>query len=138
MKIDAQMMEKLYSDYKISNNFKSVAEKNNVSVYMVKKAVARFSMLNKEARDDVISYIDTKRKDACDFINKCLSIMADDDKLSKASVNQIASAMGIVIEKFTKNLSKDDTSYIDEILKAVQKIEWWDFFAKAEGAYINF
>jgi hypothetical protein len=49
--------------------------------------------------------------------------MADDDKLSKASVNQIASAMGIVIEKFTKNLSKDDTSYIDEILKAVQKIE---------------
>ena len=123
MKIDAQMMETLWNDYKVSRNYKGVAKKHNVSVYMVKKAAAYFGGLIENTNNDVVRHIDAKRKDACDFISKCLSIMADDDKLEKASVNQIASAMGIVIEKFTKNLSKDDTSYIDEILKAVQKIE---------------
>ena len=73
--------------------------------------------------NDVIKYIDTKKKDACDFINKCMLIMSDDEKLEKASINQIASAMGIVIEKFTKNLSKDDGVFLDEIIRAVQKIE---------------
>lgn len=123
MKIDAKKMEQLWKDYKISENFKGVAEKHGVSVYMVKKAVERFSLIEDEKDDSVIKYIDTKRKDACDFISKCMAIMADDEKLEKASINQIASAMGIVIEKFTKNLSKDDTSHLDEILKAVQKIE---------------
>ena len=121
MKIDSQLMEKLWNDYKIIKNYNGVAKKHGVSVYMVKKSVNHFE--NDTDINDVIKYIDTKKKDACDFINKCMLIMSDDEKLEKASINQIASAMGIVIEKFTKNLSKDDGVFLDEIIRAVQKIE---------------
>lgn len=123
MKIDAELMEKIWADYKASGNYSGVAKKNGVSVYTVKKAVERRKELTASNGSSVIEYMEAKKKDACDFISKCMAIMADDDKLEKASVNQIASAMGIVIEKFTKNLSSDDDGQLGEILRAVQRIE---------------
>ena len=123
MKIDAELMEKIWSDYKVSGSYSAAARNNGVSVYPAKKAVEKRSTLLKPERGSVLEYMEEKKKDACDFINKCMAIMADDEKLEKASINQIASAMGIVIEKFTKNLSESDTSQLGDILRAVQKVE---------------
>lgn len=124
MKIDLKTMEKIWSDYKVLGNYKNVALLNGVSVYIAKKAVERFKKLQLEEKNDTVrKYMDTKRQDAFDFITKCMSIMADDEKLEKASVNQIASAMGVVIDKFAKNASDDGSGQLDEILKAVRKIE---------------
>ena len=123
MKIDAVKMEKIWSDYKLSGNYRSVARENGVSVYIAKKAVEKCEEKAKVSEGGAAEYMDNKRRDAFDFINKCMSIMSDDDKLEKASVNQIASAMGVVIEKFIKPTRDGGDGQLEEILKAVRKVE---------------
>lgn len=79
-------------------------------------------MAKKEAKDDVDKYMEKKQKDALKFISKCLDTMSSEEKLSNAPINQIASAMGIVMDKFTKK-EDDGEGALKEILKAVSKIE---------------
>lgn len=47
--------------------------------------------------------MDSKKNDVCGLIDKFLSAMGDDEKLAAATVNQLATAMGIVIDKYTAN-----------------------------------
>jgi len=66
--------------------------------------------------------MEKRRKDALKFIGKCLDTMASEEKLSNAPINQIASAMGVVMDKFTKK-EEDNEGSLKEILKAVREIE---------------
>ena len=79
-------------------------------------------MAKKETKDDVDKYMAKKQKDALKFIGKCLDTMSSEEKLSNAPINQIASAMGIVMDKFTKKEDENDGT-LKEILKAVKEIE---------------
>lgn len=79
-------------------------------------------MAKKETKDDVDKYMAKKQKDALKFIGKCLDTMSSEEKLSNAPINQIASAMGIVMDKFTKKEDENDGA-LKEILKAVKEIE---------------
>ena len=72
-------------------------------------------MAKKETKDDVDKYMEKKQKDALKFISKCLDTMSSEEKLSNAPINQIASAMGIVMDKFTKK--EDDGGNIFNIYR---------------------
>ncbi len=117
---------KIQKDYIRLKSYKKCALENNMSVYMVKKALGKFDKKEENVvqseNQDIDEYMEKKRKDALDFIGKCLSTMASDEKLTNAPINQIASAMGVVMDKFTKK-EKESTGMLDDILRAVKDIE---------------
>lgn len=116
---------KIQKDYIRLKSYKKCAIENNMSIYMVKKALGKIKTENKSDDDDendIDKYMEKKRKDALDFIGKCLDTMASDEKLGNAPINQIASAMGVVMDKFAKK-EDDNEGNLKEILKAVREIE---------------
>lgn len=137
-------IKKIKKDYKKLKSYKKCAEKNNISVYMARKIAkggkSSAKGIVKEKKDKgarlckdekgkhhmpadgaMEDYMEKKRKDALDFIGKCLDTMSSEEKLTNAPINQIASAMGVVMDKFAKK--DDDDGRLGEILKAVGKIE---------------
>lgn len=125
-------VKKIKRDYKRLKSYKKCAEKNKISVYMAKKLIngektkKRVKMKNVcddgglNGADDM-DYMEKKRRDALQFIGKCLDTMSSEEKLANAPINQIASAMGVVMDKFAK--SDGDDGRLGEIIKAVNKIE---------------
>ena len=127
-------IKKIKRDYRRLKSYKKCAEKNNISVYMAKKLIKGGANNKNEKRvkmksvcenaglqGDAEDYMEKKRRDALRFIGKCLDTMSSEDKLANAPINQIASAMGVVMDKFAKK--DDDDGKLGEILKAVNRLE---------------
>lgn len=127
-------IKKIKRDYRRLKSYKKCAEKNNISVYMAKKLIKgganeknkkRVKMKsvceNACLQGDAEDYMEKRRRDALQFIGKCLDTMSSEDKLANAPINQIASAMGVVMDKFAKK--DDDDGKLGEILKAVNRLE---------------
>lgn len=125
-------IKKIKSDYKRLKSYKKCAEKNSISVYMAKKLINGKKKPKKRVKmksvcedaglqDSAGDYMEKKRRDALQFIGKCLDTMSSEEKLANAPINQIASAMGVVMDKFAKK--DEDDGKLGEILKAVNRIE---------------
>lgn len=127
-------IKKIKRDYRRLKSYKKCAEKNNISVYMAKKLIKGGANEKNEKRvkmksvcedaglqDSAGDYMEKKRRDALQFIGKCLDTMSSEEKLANAPINQIASAMGVVMDKFAKK--DEDDGKLGEILKAVNRIE---------------
>jgi len=72
--------------------------------------------------------MDSKKNDVCGLIDKLLAAMGDEDKLAAATVNQLATAMGIVIDKYTANeavKSSDakETNFFEAIHAAGKEVD---------------
>ena len=125
-------IKKIKSDYKRLKSYKKCAEENSISVYMAKKLINGKKKPKKRVKmksvcedaglqGDAEDYMEKKRRDALQFIGKCLDTMSSEEKLANAPINQIASAMGVVMDKFAKK--DEDDGKLGEILKAVNRIE---------------
>lgn len=59
----------------------------------------------------VLSYMDSKKNDVCKLIDVLLNALNDPDKIAATPLAQIATTMGIVIDKYTANeaLQPSDT-----------------------------
>lgn len=125
-------IKKIQSDYKRLKSYKKCAEENSISVYMAKKLINGKKKPKKRVKmksvcedaglqDSAGDYMEKKRRDALQFIGKCLDTMSSEEKLANAPINQIASAMGVVMDKFAKK--DEDDGKLGEILKAVNRIE---------------
>ena len=49
---------------------------------------------------DILEYMDTKKADVCSLIDVYLPALTDEEKMQKATLVQIATALGIVLDKF--------------------------------------
>lgn len=54
-----------------------------------------------ENTQSVLAFMDSKKQTVCDLIDKLLAAMCDEDKIAATPLNQLATAMGIVIDKYT-------------------------------------
>lgn len=54
-----------------------------------------------ENTQSVLAFMDSKKQTVCDLIDKLLVAMGDEDKIAATPLNQLATAMGIVIDKYT-------------------------------------
>lgn len=54
-----------------------------------------------ENTQSVLAFMDSKKQTVCDLIDKLLTAMSDEDKIAATPLNQLATAMGIVIDKYT-------------------------------------
>lgn len=89
-------------------SIRQLAKKYHVSTTSVQRAlksnpeVTRLVTQKKEQNTrDMLAYMDSRKGEAQGVIDAYLKALADPEKLENATIAQIATAMGIVIDKFT-------------------------------------
>ncbi len=66
-------------------------------------------------------HIEDVQSDMCSLIDLYIKALADKEKIENAPINQIASALGVIVEKFTKNIrAGSDTGKIQELIAALK------------------
>lgn len=117
--------KKIIADYTECGNYSQVARKHKVSFDTVKRTVLNDPETVKKAEQkkeqntaDILSFMDGKKKDVCDIISLYLEYLQDPKKLDRASVQSIATSLGIIIDKFTQGAEKKpDTEMFENIVK---------------------
>lgn len=120
---DAQK-KKIVADYAEIGSYAAVGRMNGVSDKTVKAIVksdpetSRISEQKKKQNTlDMLQYMDDRRKKAQKVMDIYLEALSDPEKIKNASLSQIATAFGIIIDKFVKNTNAtSDLDKLDEIL----------------------
>ena len=106
--------KKILADYVQTNNYCATAKINGVSATTVKNLVrANADIVEKceqkkeENMRDVLAWMDARKDTACGVLDKLLTAMSNDEIIGKSTIRQIATAFGVVIDKFM--LSQGDS-----------------------------
>lgn len=125
-KISAEKRREIINDYNKYGTFSKVSKKHGICRQTVKRIV------DEEKREpergyssyDVMEHISKSSKEVCDLIDKYLAVMNDPVRLENAPLNQVASSLGVLVDKFTKGVTKEKGSAdLEKVLEAVKDIE---------------
>lgn len=118
--------KKIVADYVQLGSYNATAKINGVSLNTVKKIVQGNAdiaeMCNRKKEEntaEMIAFMDSRKGEAQKVIDAYLKALADPKKLDGASLSQIATALGIVVDKFTKNTANgnDSMNKLDNLLR---------------------
>ena len=120
---DAQK-KKIVADYSEVGSYAAVGRMNGVNDKTVKSVVERNPEITRISEQkkrqntlDMLKYMDDRRTEAQGIMDAYLKALADPEKIKSASLSQIATAFGIIIDKFIKNTSSTSgLDKLDEIL----------------------
>ena len=100
--------KQIIADYVELGSYAAVAKKHGVADTTVKRAVEqdnqtlRIADHKKDSNTaDILAHMDAKKDTVNEIIDKALNVLNDAAKLSRSSPMQIATMLGIVIDKFT-------------------------------------
>ena len=109
-KLTDKQRKKIIAESVNGSSIRALAAKYKVSTTTIQRVLKSDAELTQKVAQkkaentaSVLAFMDSKKNDVCGLIDKFLSAMGDDEKLAAASVNQLATAMGIVIDKYTAN-----------------------------------
>lgn len=107
--------KKIIADYVGCGNYSEVARKHKVSKDTVRRLSNRTDIVKKaqEKKEqntrDMLEYLDQKRDTAFKFIDKAFEEMCKEEKIEKTSIINLATAIGIVIDKYSNaNINKQN------------------------------
>lgn len=99
--------KKIVADYVQLQSYRAAAKLNDVAESTVRKIVkdnpecADLCALKKEQNtQDILSYLGSKREEAQDLLGLYLKAMADPDKIAEATLPQLSTAFGTIVDKF--------------------------------------
>lgn len=119
--------KKIIADYATLGTYVAVARKHKVSVNAVKRAVCGSPETAKKCKQkkdentaDILQFMEDQKDDVCDIISLYLKALQDPERLKRASVQSIATSLGIIIDKFAST-SKNDQAVkkLDEVLDKI-------------------
>lgn len=103
----------IIADYVELGSYNAVAKRHGISKDTVKRVVAENAEIAQKAQQkkeentlDMLAYMDSRKEQAQSIIDAYLLALADPEKIAGASLNNIATAMGIVADKFLSVSSK--------------------------------
>ena len=109
-KLTDKQRKKIIAESVNGSSIRALAAKYKVSTTTIQRVLKSDAELTQKVAQkkaentaSVLAFMDSKKNDVCGLIDKFLSAMGDDEKLAAATVNQLATAMGIVIDKYTAN-----------------------------------
>lgn len=72
---------------------------------------------------DILAYMESKKTVVCGLIDTYLQAMTDKAKIDKATVNQLSTALGTVIDKFTmtKGINDGVEDKVEELFGEIKK-----------------
>ena len=127
-KLTDRQKKKIIADYVSCQNYAEVSRKYQLSATTIKRVVqADPSSLEKVAQkkeqntQDMLAYLDGKRERVQLFIDRCLEALLDPEKMQKARLVEITTAMGTVIDKFINlgQLNESALSKLDQLIEGI-------------------
>ena len=107
-RIGDKKRKRIITDKVEGMSYRAIAQKYKVSEYAVRKIVKEDpeftqKIAQEKARNAraMADYLEGKRWQAQEIIGKMLCAMTDEEKLKESGVRDIATALGIIIDKFT-------------------------------------
>lgn len=101
--------KKIIADYTENGSYRATARMNGVSDDTVRRVVlSDDEILQKAAQKkeentlDMLAYMDSRKEQAQGVIDDYLAALANPEKIASAKLSEIATALGIVVDKFTK------------------------------------
>lgn len=112
--------KKIIADYVQLQNYTKTAKLNGVSDTTVKRLIstAPSEMLKKVEQKkeqntlEMLDYMDSKKERVQEIIDVYLGVLTDPEKLEEATLQQITTALGTLIDKWTKmdDIKRDSTA----------------------------
>ena len=101
--------KRIIADYVELGSYRAVGRLHGVSENTVKALVQKDAQAAQRCAEkkeqntlDMLAYMDSRKAKAQDFLDKCMEMMTTPEKLEAATLNQIATAFGIVVDKFAR------------------------------------
>lgn len=105
--LNDRQKKKIIADYATLGTYAAVARKHKVSVDTVKRVVLRDPETVKKTNQkkdkntaDILQFMEEQKGDVCDIIELYLKALQDPSRLERASVQSVATSLGIIIDKF--------------------------------------
>lgn len=127
-KLSDKQKKKIIAEYvEGGTSYRKLATKYGVTDYTISQIIKRDKNLQQkiahkkeENTASVLAYMDSKKDSVCDLIDKLLAAMNDPNKIAATPLSQLATTMGIVIDKYTANeLNKPDSSTPNNLFDAI-------------------
>ena len=119
--------KKIIADYAELGSYNAVAKKHKRSWTTIKQVVEsdpdimkKCEQKREENMRDVLAWMDARKDTACGVLDKLLTAMSNDVIIGGSTISQIATAFGIVVDKFTLVQGDSQTlSKAKELLEGV-------------------
>ena len=122
--------KKIIADYVQLGSYNAAAKKNGVSNHTVKRIVLgvpeiadKVQQKKDENTRDILAYMESQRDDVCEFLRLAMEHLKNPEKLEKAQLQQVATTMAIIIDKWTAiSGGPADTAREDELSKSLKEM----------------
>ena len=101
-KLTDKQRKKIIAESVNGSSIRALAAKYGVSTTTIQRVLKSDTTLTQKVAQkkaentaSILAFMDSKKNDVCGLIDKLLAAMGDEDKLAAATVNQLATAMGI-------------------------------------------
>ena len=113
-KLTDKQRKKLLADRVDGASLRALAKKYKVSVTTVRRIISsdsdvvqKVTQKKEENTQEILEYMESKKNIVCNLIELYIDELMDRDKLKKATIQQIATSLAIVIDKFTGHAKED-------------------------------
>ena len=128
-----EQKKKIIADYVESGSYNATAKRFGIADTTVKRVVMSDAETQRKAEQkkkqntlDMLAYMESKKEQAKVVLDSYITALADPDKIGGAKLSEVATAMGIVIDKFVNNPLKhqlDKQKLEIELLKLESQIK---------------
>lgn len=119
--------KKIVADYLELGSYNAAARKNGVSNHTVKRIVLETPEISKKVQQkkeqntaDILSHMESQKGEVIKVLDEYLAAMRDPAKIRRAGVVQLATALGIVIDKYTMTAKNEQAlQKLDEVMDKI-------------------
>lgn len=118
--------KKIVADYVELGSYNAVAKINGVALNTVKKIVQGNADIAEKCNQkkeqntlDMLAFMDSRKGKMQDAIDLHLKALTDTEKIEEATLSQVATSFGIIVDKATRNTASNNDSLhkLDNLLK---------------------
>lgn len=120
-----EQKNKIVADYVQLGNINAAAKANGVSWDTANRVVSESGEIVKildqkkeENAADILAYMDKNKEKVCEIVGLYLEALADPDKIAGATLNQITTALGTLIDKWAMVSGSNGTEAKEDALSA--------------------
>lgn len=126
-RISDKKKKQVIADYLEKGSFRAVGRMHGISADSVKRICQKNDDFMQKAADkkrqnseEILSHMEQQKADVCNLLDEYLKALKDPKKIERAGVIQIATAMGIIIDKYTAAANQDRSlDRLDEVLEKI-------------------
>ncbi|RJV96805.1 helix-turn-helix domain-containing protein [Subdoligranulum sp. AF14-43] len=119
--------KKIIADYVELGSYNAVAKIHGVSRQTVKNIVSTDAEIRQKLQQkkeqntaDILSHMESQKADVIKVLDEYITAMRDPVKIKRAGVVQLATALGIVIDKYTMTAKNEQAlQKLDEVMDKI-------------------